>query len=203
MNNSIWHWSLHHALESTAAASPTPGGGSIAPVTGAFGLALCVMALEVTRAKQPSAELEAAIAQGRQLMAAAAAHADRDILVFEHYMDAVALPKVEDDARKLRQTALAKAALVATTTPLAAAEDALAALHFVERHAALAQKNVVSDVLAGADIVLGSLRAVLRSVHINLPALADPEQRAKLEARAKEVASEAEAVYSRIVGRFG
>jgi formiminotetrahydrofolate cyclodeaminase len=199
MNNSIWHWSLHHALESTAAPSPTPGGGSIAPVTGAFGLGLCVMALEITRAKHASVELSGAIAEGRQLMAATSAHADRDIHVFERYMDALSLPKSDDEARRLRQAALAKAALAATTAPLEAAEDGLAALRFVEQHGALAQPNVVSDILAGADIVLGSVRAVLRSVRINLPALADPEVRAQLQTRAQEVAAQADAVYARIM----
>jgi formiminotetrahydrofolate cyclodeaminase len=78
------------------------------------------------------AELANATAPGRQLMAATAAHADRDVAVFERYMNAVALPKADEEARNVRQSALAKAALAATTTPLVAAEDGLAALTFVE-----------------------------------------------------------------------
>jgi formiminotetrahydrofolate cyclodeaminase len=198
MSDSLWNMSLHEALLATAGPSPTPGGGSIAPVGGAFGLSLMVMALEVTHAKQASDALASAIGQGRALLDALAAHADRDVVVFQTYMHALSLPKVDAAQQEARRQALQAAVLEAARVPLAAAESCLAALEYGESIGALVQRNVVSDLLAGADMLLGALKAVLRSVDINLPVLRDEAARRELGARAAQVAASAEAVYARL-----
>jgi formiminotetrahydrofolate cyclodeaminase len=198
MADSLWHMSLHDALLATASPSPTPGGGSIAPVSGAFGLSLMVMALEVTHAKHPSEALAAAIAQGRALLDALAAHADRDMLVFQAYMSALSLPKADAAQQATRREALQAAVLDAARVPLAAAESCLAALEYGASIGGLVQPNVQSDLIAGADLLAGALKAVLRSVDINLPVLSDESARGELGARAAQVAALAEEVYARV-----
>lgn len=198
MSDSLWTMSLHDALLATASPSPTPGGGSIAPVSGAFGLSLMVMALEVTNAKQPSDALAAAIGQGRALLDALAAHADRDVLVFQTYMHALSLPKADAAQQAARRDALQAAVLDAARVPLAAAESCLAALEYGESIGALVQRNVVSDLVAGADLLLGALKAVLRSVDINLPVLRDENARREIAERAAQVAARAQDVYARV-----
>lgn len=201
MTDSLWDLSLRDALATTAGPSPTPGGGSIAPVTGAFGLGLVLMALEVTQAKQQSQQLTAAIEQGRALMVALAEQADRDVLVFAAYMQALALPRADAAQQAERAAALSRAVLGATETPLAAAEMCLDGLRYSESVAPLVQRNVWSDLVAGADLLVGALRAVLRSVDINLPAIRDQAQRQQFVERAQSAATQAAEIYMRIQTR--
>jgi formiminotetrahydrofolate cyclodeaminase len=198
MADSLWDLSLRDALSATASPSPTPGGGSIAPVAGAFGLALVVMALQVTQKKRKSEALANAIAEGKALLETIGEHADRDVAVFQTYMHAVRLPKETPGQQTARDTALQAAILGAANAPLAAADTCLAALRYSESVAGLVQSNVISDLTAGADLVLGSLRAVLRSVDINLPTMRDQAARQGIADRAVEIALQAEQIYARI-----
>jgi formiminotetrahydrofolate cyclodeaminase len=199
MADSLWQRSLRDALLAAASASPTPGGGSIAPATGAFGLALIVMALEVTHKRHPGDALARTITEGRELLDALAAHADRDVAAYEQYVQARALPKADEAQRERRAAALQAALREATQTPLAAAEACLESLRFGETSRALVEGSISSDILAGADILIGALKAVLRSAAVNLPSIADTAERQAFAERAQEIEAEAEQVYRRIV----
>jgi methenyltetrahydrofolate cyclohydrolase len=199
MTDSIWDWSLGKARDAAASPSPTPGGGSVALLSGTFGLSLVLMALEITRAKAPSAALEAALTRGRALLSALSAHVDADVAVFEQYMAALKLPKASEPERAARAAALQTAIGAATRSPLMAAEDCLRALRCAEEAARLVHANVVSDLLGGSDILLGALKAVLRNVDINLPALKDEALRAQLSTQALDTARQAEASYASIL----
>jgi formiminotetrahydrofolate cyclodeaminase len=52
--------------------------------------------------------------------------------------------------------------------------------------------------VAGADLLLGALKAVLRSVDINLPVLHDENARREIAQRAAQVAARAQDVYARV-----
>lgn len=199
MADSLWDRSLRDALLAAAGANPTPGGGSIAPATGAFGLALIVMALEVTHKRRPGDALARAITQGRELLDAITAHADRDVAAYERYVRARALPKADEAQRELRTATLQNALREATQSPLAAADACLAALRFGETSRTLVEGSITSDVFAGADIVLGSLKAALRSAAVNLPSIADASERQRFAERMQQIEAEAEQVYRRIV----
>jgi formiminotetrahydrofolate cyclodeaminase len=199
MSESIWDLSLRAALSQTASASPTPGGGSIAPVTSSFGLGLVLMALEVSANKQPSAALTDSLTQGRSQLNEIAAFVDRDVAVFQAYMTALRLPKESDAEKAARDEARAAASLDAARTPLQAAEACLRALVFTHGAAPRVHKNVWSDLLAGADLLIGSLKAVLRTVDINLPMLRDEAVRQSIAERAATLEQEAMQTYFRIV----
>jgi formiminotetrahydrofolate cyclodeaminase len=199
MSDSIWDWTLRETRDAAASDSPTPGGGSIAAISGALGMSLVLMSLEITRAKASHDELDAVTNEGRALLSALSAHADRDVLVFDRYRAALALPKTTDVERERRTTTLQKAILAATQVPLTAAEDCFRGLAYAENAARLVQKNVISDLLGGSDILHGALRSVLRNVTINLPSLRDEAQRQELASHASDVAKQAEACYARIL----
>jgi formiminotetrahydrofolate cyclodeaminase len=199
MSDSIWDLSLRAALQQTASASPTPGGGSIAPITGAFGLGLVLMALEVSANKQASAELTQALSQGRSQLNDIAAFVDRDVAVFQAYMAALRLPKHTELEQAAREVARGAASLDAARTPLQAAEEVLRALLFTHVAAPRVHKNVWSDLLAGADLLIGALKAVLRTVDINLPMLRDEAIRQAISERAANLEQEGLQIYLRIV----
>lgn len=198
MSASLWDQTLRAALADTASAKATPGGGSIAPITGAFGLGLVLMALEVTRKKAATPALDNAIERGRTLLGTLSEHADRDVAVFDAYMQALALPKQTEAEQALRASAREGAVSNAAHTPLTAAEVTVRALEYAESVASLVQQNVWSDLVAGADLLAGSLKAVLRTVAINLPSLKDLTLREQLEARSAQLAEQGRLSYARI-----
>jgi formiminotetrahydrofolate cyclodeaminase len=199
MSESIWDLSLSTALDQTASASPTPGGGSVAPVTAAFGLGLVLMSLEVSANKQPSSELAQALARGKQLLTELKAFADRDVAVFRAYMEALRLPKQTPEQQASRNAARAAASLAAAETPLRAAEVCLESLAYADQMAPAVHKSVLSDLLAGADILVGALKAALRTVDINLPTLNDERTRFGFAERAAFLEDRAAQLYENIV----
>jgi len=198
MTESIWDLSLQSALDQTASAAPTPGGGSIATVSASFGLGLVIMALEVSVKKQPAAA--AAVTQGRKLLAVLTPFVDRDVAVFGAYMEALRLPKGTEAEQAARDAARGAASLEAARTPLQAAEACLRALSFAHTSARHVHKNVWSDLLAGSDLLMGSIKAVLRTVDINLPMLQDEAARQQIADRAANLEHESTLVYARIAG---
>ena len=180
---SLWALTLEQFRERTASRAPTPGGGSVAAVTGSFAAGLVVMAGEISRASADSEPLAALVADGRRLVAELAAHADADVAAFEGYMAALALPRASDAEKAARKQAMARAAVAASEAPLAAATTMAEVLALAARAEPLVKPSVLSDVLAGADLIRGALPAALRNVDVNLPFVGDDETRRRLAER--------------------
>lgn len=174
--DSVWAWGLTEFRDRTAAASPTPGGGSAAMVGAAIGMGLVLMALRVTQAKAGKPDrLDPLIGSGERLMDELSHHADADIAVFEHYMEALRLPKATEEEKAIRRQALAAAGQAATEVPLNAAQSCLEALDVARQAAPLASPTIVSDVAAGALMIHAALMAVLLTVDINLKGIKDAD----------------------------
>jgi formiminotetrahydrofolate cyclodeaminase len=178
----------------TAGSSPTPGGGSVAAVTAAFGCALVLMALEITARRDPS--VGDAIATGKSLLDRLADAADHDVELFEDYLRARRLPRSTEEERATRQTAVVAASVAATEGPLAAAATAVQALEWAFSVLPVVTGTVVSDVRAGADLLLGSVLATLRGAQANVAQLGDDA--AAFTARLDAVRHAAVAAHTRI-----
>lgn len=184
MSDSLWSDSAAGLLERTASGDPTPGGGSVAMLSGAFGVGLVLMALEVSAKRRDAAEgLGALIAEGRPLLEEARRSADADVEVFDAFMQAMKLPKESDGEKARRRQAMQEATVEATVVPLTAARLCLRALGLAERAAGVAHANILSDVVAGALLLAAAGRAVLLNVDANLGSLKD-------EARAERYTTE-------------
>ena len=166
-------------LERTGSASPTPGGGSVAAVTGALASALVAMVARLTDGKK-------GYEQAWELAGEAVAHADRltaelqaaaleDVRSFAAYMAALRLPKGSPDERRARRDALAAATRRATAAPLAIAEACAAILTLAERLAPVANRHAVSDIGAAAHLAAAAARAALLTAEINLSSAPDGE----------------------------
>ena len=112
-------------VERTASAAPTPGGGSVAALTGALASALVAMVARLTDRKkgyEQAWELAATVTAGADRLAAELqAAALEDVRSFEAYMAALRLPKGSPEERQTRREALAAATRRATAAPLAIA----------------------------------------------------------------------------------
>lgn len=203
MKGSLWELTAAELLARTASARPTPGGGSVAALTGALGLGLVVMALEITAGRKDALPgLDELCSHCRELLDRLRAHPDRDVAAFEGYMAALGLPKSSEGEKAARRVALQEAARTASEAPLAAARDLLAALILSQRAAGLAHRNVVSDVGAGAELLLGALRASLLNVDVNAGSLS-PEEAARLLAARLDLQRRAEAVHQAVAAQVG
>lgn len=185
MSQDLWTQTLGDFTDSIATPDPTPGGGSVASVTGTMGANLVVMALEVSakraRAKgntDAADQLDLAIARGQSLAGRIRSGARADIVAFDTLMAAFRLPK--DDPG--RPQALTDATLGATEAPVMLVTQIAAAVDFAVGVAPLVTPGIISDVHAGVAILAGAARAARTTADINLPAL-DPLVRADFEER--------------------
>ncbi|HEX4960935.1 MAG TPA: cyclodeaminase/cyclohydrolase family protein [Thermoanaerobaculia bacterium] len=192
MTPSLWSWTLAEFRDRSAAGTPTPGGGSVSAVTATLGAGLVVMGLEVTRkgaTAEMAAVLEPLLRSGRELLERLSAHADGDVTAFAGYLRACALPRTSEAEKAIRRERMQRALAAATEGPLATGRDVVAALGLARQVMEICKIQVRGDIAAGADILEGSLAAVLRSVDANLPGLADTALRERLQQERTELAA--------------
>ena len=188
-------------LESLAAASPTPGGGSAAAQAGAMGAALVAMVARLTIGKKKYAAVEDQMKEilyqterlRRELTEAVAA----DAAAFEGVLSAFRLPKETPQQQLIRLSMIDQATLVAAHMPLGVAQKAVLVLALAERCAALGNLNAISDAASAAAMAQACLSAAGYNVRINLAALADRapsesllNQLEALEGRARKLEKE-------------
>ena len=187
MSASLWDASAAELVQRTASSAPTPGGGSIAAVSGALGVALLQMAVAVTDdpALAPQAERLAA------LQAAIEPAADGDVEDFTVLMAAYRLPRADDAEKTARNAAIEQAAIAASERPLLLVASLVDALALSRELESLVKRGIVSDVLAGRDLVLGAARAGIRTADINIDQLDRLASAAApaLQARREELAA--------------
>ena len=159
-------------LDRTASASPTPGGGSVAAVTGALASALVAMVARLTGGKkgyEQAWELAGeAAGSADRLTAELQAAAREDVRSFEAYMAALRLPKGSAEERQARRGALAAATRQATEAPLAIAAACAEVLTLAQRLAPVANRHAVSDIGAAAHLASAAAGAALLTAEINL-----------------------------------
>eukprot|EP00123_Amoebidium_parasiticum_P022050 comp7852_c0_seq1/m.3438 comp7852_c0_seq1/g.3438 ORF comp7852_c0_seq1/g.3438 comp7852_c0_seq1/m.3438 type:complete len:258 (-) comp7852_c0_seq1:189-962(-) len=191
---SLWDLKGGDLLSQTASTNPTPGGGSVATMSGSLGMGLVIMALEVSSKRKDATDtqheqLKAARAQLEKIRPLA----DEDVAAFDAYMAAMKLPKGTPEEQDARQKAMQEAALKATETPLKAARELLKGLEISVDAATSSHRNIVSDVGAGAFLLESAVHATLLNVDINLGSLNETtrgemrEQRKELAEKAKEL----------------
>lgn len=197
----LWNATLAEFREQVGSDAPTPGGGSVACVCAVLGVGLLAMSLEITRRGAGDASLDGILSEARELSRRLTAHADRDVAVFQAYMAALGLPRANDEEKRVRKAALGIAALGAAEAPIAAAGDMLAALELAEKAAQLVKPNITSDVLGGADLLGGSIAAVLRNVDINVTSIPDQGERDRVRRAREELAHRARESLDRLAIR--
>jgi formiminotetrahydrofolate cyclodeaminase len=171
---SIWDSNLREFRDRTASHDPTPGGGSVAAVVAAEGLALVLMALEIAkRRKEVHPEAHGILERGKALLEPLSACADEDVAAFEKYMAATRLPKDTSEEQAARTSALAAASSTALEAPLRAAEQIVSALEVARDAVRVVHAGIVSDVGAGAALLHAALTATLYNVDINLKGITD------------------------------
>jgi glutamate formiminotransferase/formiminotetrahydrofolate cyclodeaminase len=191
--------------------SPAPGGGSVAALAGSLSGALAAMVanLSVGRAEMdPHYDALCALAERAQAVKDALVRAvDEDTRAFDSVLAAMRMPKDTEEERAARAAAMEAGYRVATSVPLSTVEGCVDAIRLCQEMAALAPKEMISDVGTGTLLGLAGAKAAGYNVRINLPHIGDEafraEAKGKLDALLAEATQLASAVEAVVEGKLG
>jgi glutamate formiminotransferase / formiminotetrahydrofolate cyclodeaminase len=164
-------------LDSLAAATPTPGGGSAAAQAGAMGAALVAMVARLTIGKKKYTEVEAQmneiLNQAERLRRESAEAVEQDSAAFNGVLSAFKLSHETPEQQAQRAQAIQEAILQAAQVPLAVAQKAVTTMALAERCAALGNLNAISDAASAAALAQAALTSAGYNVRINVNGLSD------------------------------
>jgi glutamate formiminotransferase/formiminotetrahydrofolate cyclodeaminase len=183
--------SLGGFLDSVAAGTPTPGGGTVAALAGALAAALVAMVANLTLGKKKYAASEATMAEAKaeagRLRAALVGLMRRDSQAFEHVLAAFRLPQATPAESEARGRAIEAATWEATRVPLETAETALKTAQWAARSVKAGNPNAASDGATAAALARAAVEGALLNVEINLKNLPDGADKEAVRGRVREL----------------
>jgi glutamate formiminotransferase / formiminotetrahydrofolate cyclodeaminase len=200
--------SLSGFVASVAAATPAPGGGSVAALAGALAAALAQMVAGLTVGKKKYATVEGtmkeAALKASALVTTLGGLVERDARSYGAVMNAYKLPSEPEDAAKARTKAIDDALIGAAAVPL---ETARACAEVAELAALVGEKgnsNAVSDAGVGALLAEAACKGAVYNVRINVSSMTDKsrgagllEESTQVLARTSKAARAVEAIVER------
>ncbi len=163
---------VNEFLAELASDSPTPGGGSVAALSGALGASLCSMVCNLTIGKKKYVDVEEdlkrVLVETERLRLELNQLIDEDAAAFDKVMTAMKLPKETDDEKAARKTALQDSLVDAASVPLVVMGKCV---EVVELSVSVAEKgnvNAVSDAGVAALNGRAGVHAARLNVLINL-----------------------------------
>lgn len=164
-------------LDQLASNAPTPGGGSVAALTGAMAAGLVTMVCDLTIGKKQYAEFEAEARGIRERAEASRAElqelAQADIAVFGQLSAVYKLPRTTEADAASRRAAIQKVMRQATEVPLRTARAVVALLPLCAPLARNGNRTAITDVAAAALLIRAAVPAALVNVDGNLAILED------------------------------
>ncbi len=167
--------SLDEFLTELSSRNPTPGGGSASGLAAAMGVALVEMVANVVSARDEAekSRLASFVLACDAAREEFAAMMDQDSAAFEGYMSAVKLPKVTDEERSVRRSAMQDALKGSTSVPLSLAQQVCAFAELLATTFSDAPKDIASDLYVGAAMLEAALEGGIANVYVNLAYLRD------------------------------
>ncbi|HUW84628.1 MAG TPA: cyclodeaminase/cyclohydrolase family protein [Phycisphaerae bacterium] len=159
---------LRRFLEDTAAAQPTPGGGSVAALTAALASATGRMAANYTVGRKRFADVQQEVSALQQRLATAGQMLEQ--LVAEDMIAYRQLQAVwrRDDATPASQVDRSAALVGAIAVPFEVVAVAGALLADLDRLKDVANPDLLSDVGVAAELAVAAARSAALNVRINL-----------------------------------
>jgi formiminotetrahydrofolate cyclodeaminase len=189
-------------LAATAARHPTPGGGSVAALTGALSAAIGEMVLNYSVGRKDAAAVEPQLRH----VAAELARAREVLLQLmvddqEAYADLTAVRKLPAGAPE-RVDRLPATVLACVRGPQAVAATAVAVLGLCDQVVDHVNPWLLSDLAVCADLATATVRAAGYNVRVNLPSVDDVEGRQRLAAETEQLWSHALSLVQRVSPRI-
>ncbi len=198
-------------LDELASSSPTPGGGSVAALAGALGVALISMVGNLTIGKKKYKDVEEdikkIISSSERLRYELSQLIEEDVRVFNNFMATYKMPKETEDEKKIRAEKIQKSLIEAAKVPLRVAYKCLDILSLSKEVAEKGNINVVSDAGVAALMAEAALESAILNVKINLRMIKDEKIRTELYSSIKEILlkekGQKEKVLEMVEGKIG
>jgi glutamate formiminotransferase / formiminotetrahydrofolate cyclodeaminase len=161
----------------TASESPAPGGGSISAYVGALGVSLGAMVANLSSHKVGWDDqidyFSAKADEGQKLKDTLLDLVDADTHAFNKIMDAIKMPKTNDEEKAARKTAMYTATMGAIEIPLKVMKVSLESMTMLKEMAEKGNPNSVSDAGVGALCVRTAIEGAALNVRINCSGFED------------------------------
>lgn len=212
MADSIVQQPVGTFLDMLASSAPTPGGGSVAALSGAMAAGLVSMVCALSEGKKQFADYAEEIArihaQAEALRGDLQTLAQQDVAIFSRLSAAYKLPRTTEADAASRQAAIQTVTRQAAEVPLRVARTVADLLPLCTALAPRCSRMIVSDIGVAAVLVRATLQSAILNVEINLAGLEDQryvrEVRAQIEdmliGMSEEVEGIVQIVRSRING---
>lgn len=173
----LTNMTLRGFVEEAASESPAPGGGSVSAAIGALGVALGSMVANLS-AHKPGwdsrwREFSDWADKGKHYLDQLLHLIDEDTAAFNGIMDALGMPKGNDEEKAVRHAALQEATRRATEVPAQIMRTCYASMEVMEAMAKLGNPASVSDAGVGALAARAGVIGAFLNVKINVPSLED------------------------------
>lgn len=180
--------------------APAPGGGSASALVGANGVALGMMAANLTVGKKKYADFAPIAEKARTdlepLCDALLLCLEKDTEAFDAVMDAMKLPKETDEQKAIRKAAIQSATKEATLVPLSLLRLLRESISVLMTMQDAVNPNCVSDLGVGASCLRTAAEGAWLNVCINLGGLSDEDFVASVHAEAHRLYTETVALSS-------
>jgi glutamate formiminotransferase/formiminotetrahydrofolate cyclodeaminase len=167
--------SLAGFLDDVAAATPTPGGGTVSAIAGAMAACLTTMVTNLSIGKKKYAAHADALRgikrEGEMLRRELMSLGRRDSEAFDAVLRAAKLPQATPDEVAARERAAVAAGFEATRVPLATAGAALRVAELAAQVAKCGNVNAISDAGVAGLLARAAGEGALLNVQINLKSL--------------------------------
>lgn len=173
-----WDNSIRQLLQQAGSSKPTPGGGSVAALIAALGASMTSMVGNLSQGERFASiqqQISGVIRTMTHLTEQCEELLQADIASFNHYMDALKLPKSTDEQKLERGNAIQQAAIRAIEVPLRLMEICKAGMACTYSIAESSNKNVISDLGIGAILFEAAAQSAQLTIEINLASLMDLE----------------------------
>lgn len=189
--SSLVEMTMRGFVDELSTDSPAPGGGSVAALCGALGAALAAMVANLTLGSKKLSDrwddVRPVALQGQALKDWFLSAVDEDTLAFNAVMDAMRLPKKDDQEAAARDAAVQAATRRATEVPFSVLERSQEVLNLAETVVRSGNPSSISDAGVAAICARACAEGAFLNVGINLGGIGDRSWAAETSSRAREL----------------
>lgn len=185
-------------LDSVAASTPTPGGGSVSALAGALAAALARMVAGLARDKKGYEAVQSDLLQVESkasgLQARLLGLVEEDAKAYETVVAAMKLPKGTDAEKVSRVRAIQAAYKEATRVPLETMEACSEVLELAAAALEKGNRGATTDAAVAILLAEAGLRGASLNARVNLASIRDEAFRSSSEAKMDRILSHADEV---------
>ncbi len=204
-NQELVSMNLVQFADLTASESMAPGGGSISAYFGALGASLSTMVANLSANKRGwddrVEEFGSAAQKGQELKDRLLELVDRDTMAFNKIIEAVRLPKSNEEEKKSRLEAIKEATIFAIEVPYSVMEASYEIMDLAEEMADNGNQNSISDAGVGAIGALAGIEGAYLNVMINCKDFDEKEYVDQMISKAKDLLSRGRERKERILNK--